>query len=127
MGDIKVELSEQFALKIVECYNFLCKEKKEFTMSKQLLRSGTSIGANIAESLYAESDADFIHKLKIAQKEASETRFWLRLVFRSGYLQESQYNILKKDCDALLRIVSSIIRSMMEKISNEQSFQNKNS
>ena len=111
-NDIKVELSEQFALKIVNCYNFLCNEKKECTMSKQLLRSGTSIGANIAESLYAESDADFVHKLKIAQKEASETRFWLKLLYSSGYLYDSLYTTLKKECDSLLRILSSILKSM---------------
>ncbi len=84
-------------------------------MSKQLLRCGTSIGANIAESLYAESDADFIHKLKIAQKEASETRFWLRLLFRKGYITEPLFIPLNEDCNTLLRIISSIIRSMKNK------------
>ncbi len=114
-NDIKVELSEQFALNIVNCYEFLCQEKKEYTMSKQLLRSGTSIGANIAESLYAESDADFIHKLRIAQKEASETRFWLRLLFRRRYITEPIFIPLNEDCNTLLRIISSIIRSMKNK------------
>ncbi|MDE5849608.1 MAG: four helix bundle protein [Muribaculaceae bacterium] len=114
-NDIKVELSEQFALKIVNCYNSLCNEKKEYIMSKQLLRSGTSIGANIAESLYAESDDDFVHKLKIAQKEASETRFWLKLLYRSGYLHDSLYAMLNRDCDSILRILTSIIKTMKNK------------
>lgn len=109
-GDIKTAMSEDFALKIVECYNYLCKDKKEFTMSTQLLRAGTSIGANIAESIYAESTLDFIHKLKISQKEASETRYWLNLLYKVGYLTTTQYESLISDCNALLRILSSIIK-----------------
>lgn len=114
-NDIKTEVSEQFAIEIVNCCNFLSYKKKEYTMSKQLLRSGTSIGANIAESLYAESDSDFIHKLMIAQKEASETRYWLRLLFKTGYLPEPTYVSLKNECESLLRILSSIIKSMRNK------------
>lgn len=109
-GDIKTTMSEDFALKIVECYNYLCKERKEFTMSTQLLRAGTSIGANIAESIYAESTLDFIHKLKISQKEASETKYWLNLLYRAGYLPAIQYESLISDCDTLHRILSSIIK-----------------
>ena len=108
-------MSEQFALDIVNCCNYLKREKREFTMSDQLLRSGTSIGANIAESLYAESSSDFIHKLMISQKEASETRFWLRLLFKGGYLPEQYYSPLKDQCTSLLNILSSIIVSVKNK------------
>jgi four helix bundle protein len=75
-----------FALRIVKMYQFLCDEKKEFTLSKQLLRSGTAIGAMVREAEQAESKLDFIHKLAIAQKEANETDYWIILLFKSGYI-----------------------------------------
>ena len=75
--NVVYRLSKQFALRIVKLYPVLCNDKKEYVMSKQLYRSGTSIGANIAESVYAQSEADYISKLKIALKEASETKYWL--------------------------------------------------
>ena len=80
MGDnVIYKLSKNFALRIIKLYSYLCDEKKEFIISKQIYRSGTSIGANIAESIYAQSDADYINKLKISLKEASETKYWLEL------------------------------------------------
>ena len=81
-------------------------------MSKQILRSGTSIGANIAESICAESPDDFIHKLAIAQKEASETRYWLKLLYRSDFITEKQFNAIDLDCRELLNIISAIIVKM---------------
>ena len=81
-------------------------------MSKQILRSGTSIGANIAESICAESPDDFIHKLAIAQKEASETRYWLKLLYRSDFITEKQFNSIDLDCRELLNIISAIIVEM---------------
>ncbi len=109
MEDLKVIKSEEFAIRIVNLYRYLINEKSEFIMSKQVLRSGTSIGANIAESLCAESKDDFIHKLAIAQKEASETRYWLKLLFKTEYLNEAMYKSLVADCSSLLNILSSII------------------
>lgn len=117
--DIKVTLSERFALEIVACYNYLKREKREFTMSKQILRSGTSIGANIAESIYAESPNDFIHKLMISQKGASETKYWLKLLYKAGYLPEAYYKSLLIQCNSLMNILASIILSMKNKANKE--------
>ena len=85
MGDnVILSLSKQFALRIIKLYPVL-QERKEYVISKQIYRSGTSIGANLAESVYAQSTADYINKLKIALKEASETKYWIELLFESGY------------------------------------------
>ena len=80
--------SKAFALRIIKMYNYLCEEKKEYVMSKQILRSGTSIGANVAEAFFAQSDADFIAILYISRKEAGETIYWIDLLKESGYLSE---------------------------------------
>ena len=101
--------SFSFALRIVKLYQYLNSEKKEFVLSKQLLRSGTSIGALVRESEHAESKADFIHKLSIAQKEANESDYWLELLFQSGYLNESQFQSLNSDITEINKIISSII------------------
>lgn len=87
-------------------------------MSKQLLRSGTSIGANVSESISAESKADFIHKLAIAQKEVNETVYWLTLLYRTDYLSVEQYQSIITDCDALKKILVSIILSVKQKNNN---------
>ena len=90
MGDNVIKnKSFNFALRIVKLYQFLNQEKKEYVLSKQLLRSGTAIGALVCESEQAESKLDFIHKLAIAQKEANETDYWLELLFQSEYLNET--------------------------------------
>ena len=92
MGDNVIKnKSFNFALRIVKLYQFLNQEKKEYVLSKQLLRSGTAIGALVRESEQAESKLDFIHKLAIAQKEANETDYWLELLFQSEYLNETQF------------------------------------
>lgn len=113
-NDVKIIKSEDFALRIVFCYKHLTQrnEEKEFILSKQLLRSGTSIGANIAEAVYAESREDFIHKLKIAQKEAGETIYWLKLLSRAQILEKSLAHSLKCDCMELLKIISAVIISV---------------
>jgi four helix bundle protein len=105
---IKVK-SFSFALRIVKLYQFLSSEKKEFVLSKQLLRSGTAIGALVREAEQAESKADFIHKLAIAQKEANETDYWLELLFQSGYLNEAQFQSLNLDILEINKILASII------------------
>jgi four helix bundle protein len=99
-----------FAIRIVNLYKFLC-EKNEFVMSKQILRSGTSIGANIAESSRAESDNDFIHKLSISRKEGQETMYWLELLQRTDYISSEQFNSMQADCEELLKLLTSIILS----------------
>ena len=100
-----------FALRIVKLYRSLCDNRKEFVLSKQILRSGTSIGANIRESEHGQSKADFIHKTSIALKEANETDYWLELLYQSGYLDEAIYKSLKQDCEELLKILTAIVKS----------------
>ena len=107
---IKIQ-SFNFALRIVKLYQFLTAEKKEFVLSKQLLRSGTAIGALVGESEHAESKPDFIHKLAIAQKEANESDYWLELLFQSEYLSESQFRSLNSDIVEINKILASIIIS----------------
>jgi len=102
--------SFDFALRIVKLYKFLV-EKKEFVLSKQLLRSGTSIGALVREAEHAESKADFIHKMAIAQKEANETDYWIELLFQSDFLDKNQYKSIIADISELQKILSSIILS----------------
>lgn len=87
--------SFSFALRIVKLYQFICFDKKEYVLSKQLLRSRTAIGALVRESKQAESKLNFIHKLAIAQKEANESDYWLKLLFQSEYLNETQFQSLK--------------------------------
>ncbi len=103
------EKSFAFALRIVNLYKFLCEEKREFVLSKQVLRSGTAIGALVREAEHAESTKDFIHKMAIAQKEANETDYWIELLYNSDYLEEKQYQSIHNDIQELLKIISSII------------------
>ena len=105
-------LSKKFALRIIKLYSYLCDEKREFVISKQLYRSATSIGANIAESTYAQSDAD---KLKISLKEASETKYWLELLFESEILSEEQYDSLINDLNTIIGTIINIINKIETK------------
>ena len=109
------EKSEDFALEIVNCYKKLMFEKREYVMSKQLLRSGTAIGALYREAQHAESKADFIHKLSIAQKESNETNYWLDLLNRSGYLIGDEYTSLKKEGASIHKLITSIILTTKSK------------
>lgn len=108
---LMLEKAEAFALRIVRLYQFL-NEKGERVMSKQVLRSGTSIGANITEGHYAASRADFINKYVIAEKEAAETRYWLNLLVKSGYLSDDDATrSLVSDCTELLRLLASSVKT----------------
>jgi len=100
-----------FALDIIKLYKKLVSDKKEFVLSKQILRSGTSIGANIREAQNAESKIDFIHKLGIAQKENDETLYWLELLHGGGYIDSSEYDKYQTQALELLKIIRSIIIS----------------
>lgn len=104
--------SYAFAIRIIKIYQFLCENKKEFVLSKQLLRCGTSVGANIEEAIGAQSDKDFYAKLTIAYKEARETHYWIRLLKDTDYLTEVEYKSLLKDIDELLRIIGSIQKTL---------------
>lgn len=106
--------SFDFALSIILIYKHLTTVKKEFVLSKQLLRSGTSIGANIREAQNAESKADFIHKFAISQKECDETLYWLELLHQSGYLTESEFNLHYEMASELLKMLRSSILTIKQ-------------
>ena len=106
------EKSFQFAIRIVNLYKLLRTERKEYTLSNQLLRSGTSIGANIAEAQQAQSRADFLSKLNIALKEAYETTYWLRLLEATDYLTNQEFHSIYTDCDELVKILVSSVKSV---------------
>ncbi len=100
-----------FALRTVKLYKFICAEHKEYVLSKQILRSGTSIGANIEESIHAQSKTDFIHKLSIAQKEASETNYWLRILRDSDFIKPKLAESLLADCEEVQKLLTSSIKT----------------
>ena len=107
--------SKAFALRVIRLYKYLCEEKKEYILSKQLLRSGTSIGANIAEAFYGQSEADFVSKLSIAQKETGETMYWLELLHESDYLKRNEYDSINSDAEELIRLLTSSIKTVKER------------
>lgn len=108
--------SYAFALRSIKLSQFLQDEKKEYVISKQVLRSGTSIGANIEEAIGAQSDKDFYAKLSISYKEARESHYWLRLMRDSGYISDSQSLSLIQDCDELLKLNGSILKTLKAKL-----------
>ncbi len=110
------EKSFSFALRIVKLYKYLCGEQKEFVLSKQLLRSGTAVGALYRESEYAESKHDFVHKLGIAQKECNESLYWVELLFYSEYITDSAFESLKSDTEELLKLITSSIKTAKSNI-----------
>ena len=114
--NIIVTKSYDFAKRIVKLYMFLSKEKKEYTLSKQILRSGTSIGANIEEAQGGQSKRDFIAKTQISYKEARETHYWLRLLRDTDILEDKLANSLIKDCEEILYIISAILKSSKKDI-----------
>ena len=109
MGKISLDKSIKFAIRIVKLSRFLQEEKKEFIISKQLLRSGTSVGANLSEAEYAQSKADFVNKNSIAIKECAETKYWIELLYKTEYITEKEYESVKEDCEELIKILTAII------------------
>lgn len=99
-----------FAIRIVKAYQYLCQEKKEYVLSKQMLRSGTSIGANIAEANGGISDADFSNKISIAYKECLETKYWLSLLKDTNYISEKTFESMHHDADEIAKILFSILK-----------------
>ncbi len=99
--------SYDFALRIIKLYLYLKKEKQEYILGKQILRSGTSISANVEEALGGQSDRDFLAKISISYKEARETHYWIRLLADSGFIKLAEKESLLKDCDELLKIIGS--------------------
>lgn len=112
--------SKNFSIRIVKLYKFLTKEKTEFILSKQLLRSGTSIGANLAEAIYGISRKDFISKTYIALKECSETKYWLELLFETEYISESQFKSMEEDCIELIKLLTSITKTARNNDEDEE-------
>ena len=111
MDNLIESKSFDFALRIVKLCTYLQTEKKEYVLSKQLLRSGTSIGANIVEAQQAQSRPDFISKMSISLKEAAETNYWLRLLHTSNFLTEKEYDSIYLDCKELEKLLTSIVKS----------------
>ena len=110
--NVIVDKSFDFAVRIVKLYQHLNSEKKEFVLSKQLLRSGTSIGANVSEAIRGHSQADFYAKLSIALKEANETDYWLRLLYKTDYLTEKEYNSIYNDINEIIALLVSITKTL---------------
>lgn len=108
--NVVLEKSKMFSIRIVKLYQYLTK-KNEFVMSKQILRCGTSIGANITEGNYAQSHADFISKMNIALKEAAETEYWLGLLRDTEFITEQQFKSIHTDCSELIKLLIVIIRN----------------
>lgn len=112
--NIVKEKSMKFAIRMVKLNKYLCSEKKEYTLSNQILRSGTSIGANIAEALCGISKKDFLAKMYIAFKECAETEYWLELLYSCDYIDKKEYNSLKDDCTELKKVLSAITKTTKE-------------
>jgi len=107
--------SYDFALRVIKAYKYLTIEQKEFVLSKQMLRSGTAVGALIRESEYAQSNADFIHKLSIALKEANETEYWLNLLKDSSFIDIKSFESVSNDCVELIKMLTAIIKTSKQK------------
>ena len=118
--DILNNKSYAFAIRIVRLSQYLHNENKEFVLSRQVLKSGTSIGALVREAKYAQSKLDFIHKLSIALKEANETYYWLSLLYDTNYIEERLFDSLLKDCNELISILVSSVKTMKSKMNHEK-------
>jgi four helix bundle protein len=108
-----------FALRIIKAYKYLSQEQREFILSKQVLRSGTAIGALTREAEHAQSKADFINKMNVALKEANETEYWLMLLKDSEYIDEKTFASIHQDCDELIRLLVSIVKTPKENHGNK--------
>jgi len=120
MENMLKDKSFEFALRVVKLSQYLVIEKKEYVLSKQVLRSGTAIGALVAEAEFAQSRSDFVNKLSIGLKEANETRYWLKLLHYGGYLSESMYNSLKPEIKELISLSVSSIKTTKNSMKNEK-------
>ena len=115
-NNIIADKSKKFAIRIINLYKYLLKEKKESVLSKQLVRSGTSIGANVAETICAISKKDFTAKMYIAYKECSESLYWIELLHETEYLDKKEFDSIWNQCKELHKILSSITKSSEERI-----------
>ena len=119
MDNVIKDKSFDFALRIVKLYKHLINFKGEYVMSKQLLRAGTSIGANVSEAVQAQTKPDFLTKMNVALKEAAETEYWLKLLLASEYLTKEEYKSVNDDCAELLRLLVSIVKTSKQNPNNK--------
>lgn len=117
-GNLIVLKSKQFAIRCVNLYKFLCDEHNEYVMSRQILRSGTSIGANVKEAIRAQTLPDFITKMNVALKEASESEYWIELLQETNFIDSTSANSLLADCVELIKLLTAIIKTSKEKQQN---------
>ena len=117
---ISLGKSRKFAIKIYNLYKYLCEDKHEYTLAKQVLRSGTSIGANLAEAQYSISKKEFLVKVTISLKECAETEYWLDLLKETGLLSPAEYNDIIKDCKDLLHILIATVKTTKEKLKEKR-------
>ncbi|MCD8350757.1 MAG: four helix bundle protein [Planctomycetaceae bacterium] len=113
--NVVVDKSKIFAIRVVKLYRYLVERKKEGVLSKQLLRSGTSIGANVREAVRAQSKNDFVHKMSIALKESAESEYWLELLFEGEYLTEKQFKDIYNDCCEVSKLLMAIVKTSKAK------------
>ena len=118
MEDIKIEKAIAFSTRIEDLHKKLLAAREQ-VVSKQIYRSGTSIGANISETVFAESKADRLHKIRIALKEANETKYWLNILHNTKYLTDDEFNSLLNDCHELIYILAAIVRTLSSKSDNK--------
>lgn len=111
MDNLIADKSKAFAVRIVRAYKYLTEQKNEYIMSKQLLRSGTSIGANVKEAIRGQSKADFYSKLNISLKEASETEYWLEILYETEYIDKKLFNSIYEDCQEIIKILVAITKN----------------
>ena len=119
--NVILDKSFDFAVRIVKLYRYLCDEKKEYVLSKQLLRSGTSIGANINEAQAGQSKADFVSKLSISSKEARESKYWIDLLIKTDYLNINEIHVqsILKEIEEIIKLLTSIVKSSRENINGK--------
>ncbi|MBQ8154184.1 MAG: four helix bundle protein [Prevotella sp.] len=115
-NNVVLNKSDAYSDRILKLYQYLTSQKNEFVLSKQILRSGTSIGANVVESRNAQGGKDFVNKLNIALKEADETEFWLKKLYKGDYITEKQYDSMHRDNDEIVRLLTSIIKTMKQRM-----------
>ena len=108
--------SFRFAIRIVNLYKFLCDTKKEYVLSKQVLRSGTSVGAMIREAEHSESKADFVHKMAVAQKETNETLYWLELLYETAFISKNEFESINTDAIELIKLITGSIKTAKSKL-----------
>ncbi len=110
-NSLTLDKSKDFAIRIVRLYKYLCKEKREYVMSKQLLRCGTAIGANLSEAIYGVSRNDFLAKAYISLKECAETKYWLEILNKTGFLSDNEFIRINEDCTELIKLLSSTVKT----------------